>query len=234
MTPPNSDLKPQAGVAGFEVCGLAIFPMYQTYKPTQANKSEEEDLSDLKAEFRHLQRLTPTPAQGTRSATNKFGGPASFVAPITPPAQIIPQINWDGNSSTGSSLTSLSSTRTANDCFLGLLDNMPTMADTPIQKLKRAYSETTEDDLPPAALSKKGRRVKAASRARSAAKPAPAKEPKLSEMEVRRIRRSVMEQLDWGILALDVASNRRPVVYKKAVKAVLDEWVEKVEDAAHK
>lgn len=231
MTPPNSDLKPQSGVAGFEVCGFAIFSPHYAYQATQANKSDE-DLPDLEAEIRHLQRLTPTPAQGTRS-TDKNRGPASFVTPVTPPLQIIPQVNWD-STSTSSSLTSISSTRTANDCFLGLLDNVPAMADTPIQKLKRAYVETTDDEMPAATPSKRNRHVKVASGARPAAKPAPVKEPKLSPMEVRRIRRSIMEQMDWGILALDVASNRRTVVYKTAVKAVLDKWVDKVEGAAQK
>ncbi|KAL9025049.1 MAG: hypothetical protein Q9196_006057 [Gyalolechia fulgens] len=52
--------------------------------------------------------------------------------------------------------------------------------------------------------------------------------PKLSPFEARRVRRSVLDQIDWNRIAEDVACNRRAKVYRMAVTGVLDGWVEQV------
>ncbi|KAL8758932.1 MAG: hypothetical protein Q9184_003776 [Pyrenodesmia sp. 2 TL-2023] len=218
MTPPNSNSKKTTTVTGYETVNI------------------EDDLPDLNQALRNIKPVPTTPTYGAYSIS-KILGPASSLAPVTPPSQIRGPIDWNSSphDTLASTSTSVTSTRTANDVVLDLLDKIPQMADTPLQNRKRAYVETTDDEMIEATPSKPDRRAKPAYRARPAAKsakPAPAIEPKMSPMEVRRMRRSVMEQVDFEVLNLDVASNRRTVVYKRAVKAVLDEWVTKVEEEA--
>ncbi|KAL8919027.1 MAG: hypothetical protein Q9208_006993 [Pyrenodesmia sp. 3 TL-2023] len=215
MTPPSSSSKKDTAVTGYKTI------------------SSDEDLPNLDQALRSIKHVPTTPTRGTH-ITSEFPGPASSIAPVTPPNQIIRPATWSSSpyDTSTSNSTSTTSTRTANDVFMDLLGTLPATADTALQKRKRAYVETTDDEMPPPTPSKPDRRAKLAHRPKSATKAPAAAEPKMSPMEVRRMRRSIMEQVDFDVLNLDVASNRRTVVYKRAVKAVLDEWVAKVEGEA--
>ncbi|KAL9598009.1 MAG: hypothetical protein Q9219_004765 [cf. Caloplaca sp. 3 TL-2023] len=58
----------------------------------------------------------------------------------------------------------------------------------------------------------------------------------ISPFEAKRVKESIMRQVNWDEVACDVACNRRPGVYQRAVKLLLEGWVEaaaaKKEDVA--
>ncbi|KAL8934414.1 MAG: hypothetical protein Q9216_005924 [Gyalolechia sp. 2 TL-2023] len=62
--------------------------------------------------------------------------------------------------------------------------------------------------------------------------PTKRKHPLLSSFEAKRVKSSVLEQVDFEKVAEDVACNRRARVYERAVTGMLERWVEGVVTAA--
>ncbi|KAI4128876.1 MAG: hypothetical protein LQ338_002505 [Usnochroma carphineum] len=124
-----------------------------------------------------------------------------------------------------------------------------TPSTTPAQIRKRAYIEESSDSDPIPMPSKRSRlqdhdspsenrarRVPSTFRvpltitpqSTPGSKIGPGKRIRISSFEIRRVKESIMEQMDWDQVAYDVACNRRAGVYKRAVKEVLDGWLEEV------
>lgn len=53
---------------------------------------------------------------------------------------------------------------------------------------------------------------------------------KISWLELKRAAESILGQVDWHIVAEDVASNRRGPIYKKMIKEVLQEKLDKLSE----
>lgn len=54
------------------------------------------------------------------------------------------------------------------------------------------------------------------------------KRPKVSSFELKRVAEEILNQVDWKILAERVALNRRPWVYRKVTKGVLQVEVDRL------